>query len=212
MLYASELFAIGVCAITGVLAAEGKRVDLFGVIVLGIVTAFGGGTVRDLLLGDVPVFWLRNPHYLLTATAASVVTFVVVRYRPLPRTVLLVADAFGLALFTIAGVKKGLMFAVAPAAAVALGVITGVTGGILRDVLTGVIPLVFRKEIYLYATAALCGAVVFVLLARIGVAEPALTVAGAGVTLVLRLAGSRWKLGLPLFQVRDAGANISLKS
>ena len=199
----SELFAISVGAITGVLAAEGKRVDLFGVIVLAVVTAFGGGTVRDLLLGDVPVFWLRNPQYLLTATVTAVATFVVVRYRPLPRLVLLVADAFGLALFTIVGVKKGLTFNVAPLAAVSLGVITGVAGGILRDVLTGVIPLVFRKEIYLYATAALCGAVVFVLLARGGVGEPVLTVAGAGVTLLLRLAGIRWKLGLPMFQVNN---------
>jgi uncharacterized membrane protein YeiH len=139
----------------------------------------------------------------LTATITAVVTFVVVRYRPLPRMVLLVADAFGLALFTIVGVKKGLIYNVAPSAAVSLGVITGVAGGILRDVLTGVIPLVFRKEIYLYATAALIGAVVFVLLGKWGAGEPVLTLAGAGVTLVLRLAGIRWKLGLPLFQMHD---------
>jgi uncharacterized membrane protein YeiH len=203
VLYTFELFAICVCAITGVLAAEGKRVDLFGVIVLAVVTAFGGGTVRDLLLGDLPVFWLRNPHYLLTATVTAIATFVIARYRPLPRTVLLVADAFGLALFTIAGTKKALAFGVLPSAAVSLGVITGVAGGMLRDVLTGVIPLVFQKEIYLYATAALCGAVAYALLAVAGLAEPYVTLLGTGVTLALRLAGIRWKLGLPLFHTRQ---------
>lgn len=197
-----ELVAVGVCAVTGVLAAEGKQVDLFGVLVLAIVTAFGGGTVRDLLLGDVPVAWMRNPNYLLTAVLAGLGTFVVSRYRPLPRTVLLVADAFGLALFTMIGTHKGLAFGVAVPVGVLLGVITGVAGGILRDVLTGTIPLVFRPTIYLYATAALCGAGVYMLVLRWMPSEVVAAGSGAVTTLVLRLAAIRWKLGLPLFHVR----------
>ena len=197
-----ELTAVGVCAITGVLAAEGKQVDLFGVLVLAVVTAFGGGTVRDLLLGDLPVVWMRDARYLLTAVLTGLGTFLVVRYRPLPRAVLLVADAFGLALFTLVGVQKGLAYGVTAPVGVMLGVITGVAGGIFRDVLTGTIPLVFRPAIYLYATAALCGAVMYVLVLRWFAAETPAAISGATTTLVLRLAAIRWKLGLPLFQVR----------
>jgi uncharacterized membrane protein YeiH len=198
-----EHFGVAVAAITGVLAARGKRVDLFGVIVLALATAFGGGTLRDLLVGDTPVFWVRDPNFLLSATAVAVVSFFAARFHEFPQAVLLVADAFALALFTMIGVKKALAFQMAPSIAIAMGVITGVVGGIIRDLLAGEIPLVFRREIYLYATAALCGAVVFVLLDRWALGERASMVLAAGTTLVLRLAAIRWKLGLPVFQHRS---------
>jgi uncharacterized membrane protein YeiH len=203
MQYVLEHFGVAVAAITGVLAARGKRVDLFGVIVLALVTAFGGGTLRDLLVGDTPVFWIRDPNFLLSATAIAVVSFFAARFHEFPLAVLLVADAFALALFTMIGVKKALAFQVAPSIAIAMGVITGVVGGIIRDLLAGEIPLVFRREIYLYATAALCGAVVFVLLNRWSLGEQTNMVVAAGTTLVLRLAAIRWKLGLPVFQHRS---------
>jgi len=126
-------FGVSVAALTGVLAARGKQVDLFGVIVLALVTAFGGGTVRDLALGSVPVFWIENSDFFINALLTAVVTFYLVRYHELPVTVLLVADAFVLALFTMAGAKKSLAFAAPPSIAIAMGVITGVVGGILRD-------------------------------------------------------------------------------
>src|SRR5690242_16463087 len=118
MQYFLEHFGVTVAAITGALAARGKQVDLFGVIVLSIVTAFGGGTIRDLVLGSVPVFWALDASYFLNATLTAVVTFYVVRYHELPMMVLLVADAFVLALFTMAGVRKGIAFPVAPPIAV----------------------------------------------------------------------------------------------
>jgi uncharacterized membrane protein YeiH len=208
MQYVLEHFGVGVAAITGVLAARGKQVDLFGVIVLAVVTAFGGGTLRDLLVGDVPVFWIRDPNFLLSATGVALVTFFGARLHEFPGSVLLVADAFALALFTMIGAKKALAFGVSPSIAVAMGVITGVVGGIMRDVLTGEIPLVFRREIYLYATAALCGAVVFVLLARwLPERQQFSMVLAAGTTLVLRLAAIRWKLGLPVFRHRSDDGN-----
>jgi uncharacterized membrane protein YeiH len=203
MQYIVEHFAVGVAAITGVLAARGKQVDLFGVIVLALVTAFGGGTLRDLLVGDRPLFWVRDPSFLLNASAVALVVFFIARFRQLPQQVLLVADAFALALFTMIGVKKALAFQVAPSIAVAMGVITGVAGGMMRDVLAGEIPLVFRREIYLYATAALCGAIVFVLLNRWSMREQGTMVLAAATTLVLRLAGIRWKLALPVFHHRE---------
>jgi uncharacterized membrane protein YeiH len=201
--YVLEHFGVAVAAITGVLAARGKRVDLFGVLVLALVTAFGGGTLRDLLVGDRPLFWIRDPNYLFNASAVALVVFIIARFKEFPLQVLLVADAFALALFTVIGVKKALAFQVAPSIAVAMGVITGVAGGMMRDVLAGEIPLVFRREIYLYATAALCGAVVFVLLRRWSLGEQTNMVVAAGTILALRLAAIRWKLGLPVFQHRS---------
>jgi uncharacterized membrane protein YeiH len=206
MQYLLEHFGVAVAALTGVLAARGKQVDLFGVLVLALVTAFGGGTLRDLLVGDVPVIWIRDPNFLLNASGVAIGAFFVARRHPFPRAVLLVADACALALFTMIGVKKALGFAVAPSVAVAMGVITGVAGGIMRDLLTGEIPLVFRREIYLYATAALCGAVLLVLLERWSGHAQVNMLAGAALTLVLRLAAIRWRLALPLYHpAEDAG-------
>lgn len=202
--YLLEHFAVAVAAIGGVLAARGKQIDLFGVLVLALVTAFGGGTVRDLMVGDFPVAWIRDARFIHTAAAAAVLTFFAARFLEFPRQLLLVADAFALALFTIIGAKKALGFDVAPVIAVAMGVITGVAGGIVRDVLTGEIPLVFRPQIHLYATAALLGASVFVLLAKIPLPAQASLLTGIAVTLILRLAAIRWKLRLPLFTARAA--------
>ncbi len=193
-----EHFGVGVSAISGVLAARGKKVDLFGVLVLALVTAFGGGTVRDLLAGDLPVVWIREPSLLLNATVIALVTFFVRRVRELPHGVMLVADAFALALFTIVGTRKGVALEFAAPVAVMLGVITGVAGGILRDVLTGEVPMVFRQQIYLYATAALAGAVVFVVWNHFAPNQPAATVVCTGLILALRLAGIRLKLSLPV--------------
>jgi uncharacterized membrane protein YeiH len=197
-----EHFGVFVSAITGVLAARGKRVDLFGVLVLALVTAFGGGTVRDVLVGDMPVVWLRGPGLLVNATIAALLTFTIVRFRDLPRTVLLVADAFALALFSMIGTQKGLYMDFSAPVSVLLGVITGVAGGMLRDVMTGEVPMVFRPEIRLYATAALCGSIVCVAMCHAGIGQTAATVTGTVVVLALRLAGIYWKISLPLFEER----------
>jgi uncharacterized membrane protein YeiH len=197
-----EHVGISVSAIGGVLAARGKRIDLFGVIVLALVTAFGGGTVRDLLVGDLPVAWLRTSDYLLNATSTALATFLLVRLGSLPRMALLVADAFALALFTLIGTRKGVSLHLSLPVVVLLGVVTGVAGGILRDTLTGEVPLVFQPQIHLYATAALCGSVAFVTLVGAGVSDVKATLAGATVVLALRLAGIRWKISLPILESR----------
>jgi uncharacterized membrane protein YeiH len=207
MQYYFEHFGVAVAAITGVLAARGKGVDLFGVMVLAVVTAFGGGTVRDLCLGATPVFWIEDPRFLLNAAAVAVVSFFVARFREFPATVLLVADALALAFFTMVGAKKSLGLGAAPTIAVAMGVITGVVGGVIRDVLTGEIPLVFRQQIYLYATAALLGAVVFVLLHRWQPDQPHNLMLATLVTLALRLGAIRWKVSLPEFDPLDPPAS-----
>jgi uncharacterized membrane protein YeiH len=195
-----EHAGVTVAAITGVLAARGKTIDLFGVIVLALVTALGGGTLRDLVLGDTPIFWVRDQRYLLNAGLSAVVLFYVVRYREVPMTILLVADAFVLAFYTILGTRKGLAFDTAASVAVAMGVITGVAGGILRDLLIGELPLVFRQETYLYATAAFFGALLFVGLEPYPVLGQSRLVIGVAATLLLRLAGIRWRIALPMFR------------
>jgi len=199
MQYFFEHFACAVCAVTGVLAGRGKQLDLFGVIVLALATALGGGTIRDLVLGIQPVFWIADPRYVQTAVGVALATFLIARFRELPKTVLLVADAFGLALFTIIGTEKAMEQGSSHTIAVLMGIVTGVGGGVMRDVLTGEIPLVFRKEIYLYATAAFCGATLLVLLDKFLPDRSSNRLVAAGTTLLLRLAAIRWKLRLPAF-------------
>lgn len=202
MLIWLEYFAVSVCAISGVLAATGKRLDLFGVLVLALVTAVGGGTIRDLCLGVTPVFWIQDSGYVIAATITALITFVVARFWRMPHRVLLVADAFGLALFTILGVEKSLLYDSSAFIAVMLGIVTGVAGGLLRDVLRREIPMVFQPEIYLYATAAFAGAAVYVLLHQLFPGAWFPRYIGMVVILTLRLAAIIWKLRLPVFESR----------
>lgn len=201
MLYAVGLLAVGFSAITGALAAEGRRMDLFGVLVLALVTSLGGGTLRDLVL-DVPVFWSTDDWFLWTGLAAGTLTFGAVRYWHPPHQFLLIADAIGLAFVAVLGTEKALAHQTTATTAIVLGVVTGVAGGILRDILCGEVPLVFRRETYFYATAAFGGDLVFVLLHRTTIDRTACLVVSAGVILALRLAGLRWKLALPVFRTR----------
>lgn len=199
-----EFFAVSVCAITAVLAAEGKRMDLFGVLVLALVTAVGGGTIRDVCLGARPVFWIAQPLHLWVALIAAVVTFVAVRFVRLPEKLIGIADAFGLALFGIAGTEKALAFGAPGIVAVLLGIVTGVAGGILRDVLRREIPWVFQAGVSLYATAVFAGATVFVLLRKWLPPSESHRYLGMAVILIMRLAAMRWKLRLPVFRTHAA--------
>lgn len=198
-----DYFAVAVCAITAVLAAEGKRMDLFGVLVLALVTAVGGGTIRDLCLGVRPLFWIAEPMHVWAALLAAVATFIVVRFTHLPHKALAVADAFGLALFGIAGTEKALAMDTSGIVAILLGIVTGVAGGILRDVLRGELPLVFQPDVNLYATAVFAGATVFVLLREWLPPSETHRYIGMAVILGLRLAAMRWKLRLPTFRTRE---------
>ena len=195
-------FGVTVASISGVLAARGKRIDLFGVMVLAFVTAFGGGTIRDVTLGDHPVFWVRDLGFLGNAAATAVMTFCIARFFDFHSGILMVADAFVLAAFTMAGAQKAMAFHTTPGAVLFMGVTTGVAGGIVRDLLTGQIPLVFRQEICLYATASFLGAFAFLLTGLAGASAHVAVAVGFAFTLVIRLAGIRWRIVLPLFETR----------
>lgn len=199
-----EHFAVAVCAISGVLAAEGRRMDLFGVLVLALVTAVGGGTIRDLCLGAEPVFWVQDPSYVTTALVVALITFVAARFVDMPHRVLLVADAFGLALFGIVGTEKALTMGAPGLVAIMMGVITGVAGGILRDVLRREVPWVFNREVDLYATAVFFGALTLLLLKQWLPPSESHRYIAMAVILVLRLAAMRWKLRLPDFRSRGS--------
>lgn len=194
---------VAVGAMSGVLAARGKKIDLFGVLVLAVVTAFGGGTVRDVLVGDLPVVWLREPWLLIDALLVGLLTFIIARRFEPPRRAFLVVDAFVLASFAMIGTRKGLHLGFSAPVCVLLGVVTGVAGGILRDVLMREVPTVFRSEIHLYATAALIGSALCVGLHIAGWSEMIAIMAGGSLVLALRVAAIRWKLSLPLFETRQ---------
>jgi len=204
VIYALDLFGTAVFAVAGTLAAGRKRMDAFGVIVVAMVTAVGGGTLRDLVLDADAVFWVRDPNYLYVGVAAALVTFFVARRFALQGRGLLVADAFGLAVFTVIGTQKGLAAGAPAAVSVLLGVMTGVAGGIIRDVLCGeAVPLILRKEIY--ATASLAGAVVFAVLWRMQWPQPVRVALAVLVVLGIRLAALRWGFSLPVMRTREGG-------
>lgn len=204
MRYVIEQLAVGFGAATGVLAGRGKRIDLFGVIVLGLVTALGGGTLRDLVL-DAPVFWVQDANFIVTGVLAAGVMFVAVRYTHPPESLLQVADAVFLAFVVMLGTAKTANLGHAWPVCIVLGVATGVAGGMLRDVLCGQIPLVFRTHIYLYATAAMVGSVVYLAGSLWLGKHPANLLVGAGTILILRLAALRWQIRLPEFDSEGTG-------
>jgi uncharacterized membrane protein YeiH len=192
-----DLFGVAVFAITGALAAGEKHMDLFGVVVLALATALGGGTLRDLILGAHPVFWILDPVYVFVGTAAAISVFILARFIRPPAKALKFADAFGLAVFSVIGAEKAISFSVPDSISVIMGVMTGVAGGIIRDVLSGEIPLILKAEIY--ATASLFGAVLFVALKDWFPPSPWAAPAGIAAVLILRLASIHWKLSLPIF-------------
>jgi uncharacterized membrane protein YeiH len=193
-----NLFGVAVFAVSGVLAAGRKRLDILGVIVVAIVTAIGGGTLRDLLLDRHPIFWFRETENLVVIVAAAVITLIYVQFRRPPERSLLIADALGLAVFTISGTHIATEAALPGIIAVIMGVITGVAGGMIRDVLTAEIPLILRKG-DLYATAAITGAALYVLLEAAGVPRPVPSLTAMASILLLRFASILWGLHLPEF-------------
>lgn len=160
-LFMFDLIGCGVFAISGAIIAYQKKMDGIGVVVLGAVTAIGGGTVRDLLL-NVPVFWVTQPSYMYVIFVSSVIAILWINSAAkLPEKALEFADALGLGLFVVMGTAKALTVGVPPLIAVVMGTITGCFGGMIRDVLANEIPLIFQKE--LYAACAIAGSSVYVI-------------------------------------------------
>lgn len=198
MLYYLDLVGVAVFAASGVLAARDRDLDLLGVIVVAAMTAIGGGTVRDLLLDRHPIFWLTDPTYVVVIIAAALVTTAYIRVRPPPGATMLVADALGLALFALSGAQVAEAAACPPLIVVMLGTMTGVTGGVLRDVVTAQVPLILRREIY--ATAAIAGVTLYLALQAFGIERQPAFAAGMIMVVTLRMLAIRWGLHLPVLR------------
>ncbi len=192
-----DFFGITVFAISGALTACYKKFDIFGVIVVALIACLGGGTLRDLVLNAHPVIWISNTYYLFAGISAAVVTFFLVRFYVFPQRMLEMCDAIGLAFFTIAGIQKAQLLGYAPEIALLMGLMTGVAGGIMRDIVCNDIPLIFHKEIY--ATAAIAGGILFIILANSGIPSTVSMIVGMSVILVLRFTGIFFGLSMPTF-------------
>lgn len=193
-----ELAGLAVFAASGAIAAGRKNLDVLGMAVIATVTAIGGGTVRDLLL-DRPVVWIVRPEHLYVILGAALATILYTRRFHPPERLLAVLDALGLALFTISGAQIAEELGHAGIVIVLMGTLTGVAGGVIRDVLTGEIPLIFRKG-QIYATAAIAGAVVY-LVAQLAVDRTIAALAGMACIAALRLGAIAWNWTLPVFPV-----------
>lgn len=193
-LYEIQMIGTAVFAVTGVLAITRRGLDVFGAVVLGTVTALGGGTIRDLVLG-APVFWLGDLNYARTAIAASLVAFFASRSFAGTYPLLLYLDGLGTALFAVAAAEKVLALQFGPCVAVIMGVLTSIGGGLVRDVLAGRPTLLMSREIY--ATPVLIGCTLYVLMRAAGV-EPRLHgVLACAVIFIIRAAAIRWHIEMP---------------
>jgi len=189
-----DFFGAFVFAVSGALAADRRGMDLFGFVVIALLPAVGGGTVRDIVLG-VPVFWVQDPTYLWLILAAALLTFGAARQIQRVERWLLWADAIGLSVFCVAGAAKAFALTGSPVIGAAMGVVTSVVGGIIRDTVCNEIPLVLRQDIY--ATAAFAGALCFILLAESGVPQPIALWVGAGTCFLVRASAIIWGWSLP---------------
>ena len=185
-------------AVSGALAAAEKKFDLFGGIFLGFVTAIGGGTLRDMMLGNTPVTWLHDIHIFYTICIAVILTFL---FRPtiirFPKA-LFFFDTIGISVFTIIGLQKGLITQIHTPIAIMMGITTAVVGGIIRDVLCNEIPLIFHKEIY--ATACLLGGLLFVILMTFNVPQTITIFTAAASIFTVRTLSVRYNWTLPKFK------------
>ncbi len=189
LLVVLDLVGIFVFAITGALVAVRKELDVFAVLVLALITGLGGGFLRDVLIGATPPAALADWRYLLVPAVAGLVTFFFHPSLNRKERVINVLDAAGLSLFCVTGALKAVEFGLGPVPAALMGMLTGIGGGVLRDILTGRVPLVFRGE--LYATPALVAALVAVVGHQLGLRTAVVAVPAAALCFTWRVTAMR---------------------
>jgi uncharacterized membrane protein YeiH len=200
--YVLDLTGVAVFAVSGAIAAGRRAMDLIGVMALALVTAVGGGTIRDVLLNRHPIFWLVDPAYLIVIVGSSLITVAYARWRPAPRSTLVVADALGLAVFSVIGAQIAEASGLPAVSGILLGTVTGAAGGVVRDVLSAQVPLLFRGG-NLYASAAIAGTSAYFLLESVGLPRAEASYAAMIVCAALRFAAIWWNLKLPTFMLTD---------
>ena len=200
-----DYFGVVVFAVSGALAAARARMDVVGFALLGIVTGIGGGTVRDVVLGRLPVFWVEQPEYIVLCVVAAIATFVSVPIIASRLRLLLWADAIGLAVFAVLGTQTALDAGAPWIIAALMGVVSATFGGLIRDILVNETPLILLKEIYV--TAALAGSLLYVGLVELSLAPLPALVAGALLTFAVRGLAMTLHLSLPAFVHRNDRAD-----
>lgn len=187
-------------AISGIRLASGQNIDLFGAYVIGLLTAVGGGTIRDLLLGLTP-FWLTTPTYVIITLISLLLVIIFRRQLVKINEQLFLYDAIGLGFFTIVGMEKAIMVGFPFWVALIMGVVTGSFGGLLRDVCMNQVPLIFRKDIY--AMASVAGGLVYGLLELIGMQHILVQIAGVAVVIITRVLCVKYHFSLPVLKASE---------
>lgn len=194
-------------ATSGALTAMHKKLDIFGIFIIGFVTAIGGGTLRDVLTGSTPVIWMEQTFYIYTIGITVILAIIFRRYLSHLRKSLFLFDTIGLGIFTITGVETGIQNGLDPIVSIALGAMTGTFGGVIRDTLCNEIPVIFRKEIY--ATACIVGATAFVIMDYLGVNTDVTYIITSSTVIAIRLIVVRYHISLPSFYVSDRADETS---
>lgn len=189
-----DLIGTLVFAISGAMAASTKKLDLFGASFIAFVTAVGGGTVRDLLIGVTPVGWMTDIRYLTTILIGVGITFIFRNAVKKLRKTLFLFDTIGIGVFTILGLKKSLLIGIDPPMAVMMGMFSAVLGGVIRDILLNEIPLIFQKEIY--AMACLFGGACFVFMQMMGMLFEWNTAVSILIIILVRILAIKYSIGL----------------
>ncbi len=195
LIYVLDIIGTFAFAISGALVASNKNFDLFGVIIIAFATAVGGGMMRDVLINSHPINWIGDLNYIWTILAAVVFTFLFKsKIAPLSKTMFLF-DTIGIGVFTLLGVQKGLTFHLHPFIAIVMGMVSSVMGGVIRDVLTNEVPLIFKKEIY--ASACLVGGTVYLITNHFNLPENIQFFATVFTVIGIRLVAVKFQLQLP---------------
>ena len=195
MFYTLDILGTIAFAISGVLVALSKKMDPFGILIIAFVTAIGGGTLRDVLIGDTPVNWMQNLTYTYVIIATTILTIIFKSKIDYLRKSLFLFDTIGIGLYTVVGVEKGISAGLSPIICVALGTISACFGGVIRDILCNEIPVIFRKEIY--ATACILGGLTYFLIKKFPIDNNLVFVMAGIVVIVVRLLAVRFKISLP---------------
>lgn len=195
------LVAITAEAMSGALAAGRRNMDIFGVCVIAFVTALGGGTLRDMVLGHYPIGWTQHPEYVYLVISAGLLTTVVARHLHRLKRMFLLLDALGLIAFSLIGCNTALELGYPPVVVVMSGMITGISGGILRDVLCNQVPVVFRRELYASVSLAVC--LLFLGLRTLEVENNLSTLVCFAAGLALRLLALHYEWRLPVFTYQE---------